>query len=302
MNKIKEMKLLLKDFKLEEFYIVLDKYLKDIDKEEYKYLLINLLEICLLEKEYEFKILFDEIEELLDNDYYLDSYIYIREFYYYIENNNLIVAEFYFKIISKYSNDDSLIEELNNTLAREKIISLISKIIENMKDTNEVIHVLENVSNKTKELIYITLNDKKYNNIKVSSIGNILLFRFVNLKQNIDYEKEIDNIINFYNNGEYTLCIDKANNLFRDSNFNIESPPNSRELFIVLAKSYYKSKQKQQMIVRKYLNIANYLNKYVFDYEENYDYTKWIEELSNSIKRYKKMRRVKKKKRGHYVK
>ena len=296
------MKELLKELKIEKFYTKLDLYLKDINKEEYKYLLINLLEICLLEKEYEFKILFDEIEGLLNNDYYLDSYIYLREFYYCIENNNLIEAEFYFKIISKYSNDDNLIEELNNTLARKKIISLISKIIKNMKDTNEVIHILENVSNKTKELIYITLNDKKYNNIKVSSIGNSLLFRFVNLKQNIDYEKEIDNIINFYNNGEYVLCIDRANNLFRDSNFNIESTPNSRELFIVLAKSYYKSKQKQQMIVRKYLNIATYLNKYVFDYEEKYDYTKWIEELSNSIKRYKKMRRAKKKSGGHYVK
>lgn len=294
MNKIKEMKLLLKEFKIEEFYIVLDKYLKDIDKEAYKYLLINLLEICLLEKEYEFKILFDEIEGLLDNDYYLDSYIYLREFYYCIENNNLIVAEFYFKIIYKYSNNDNLIEELNNTLIKGKTIYLISKIIKHMKDTNEVIHVLENVSDKTKELIYIALNDKKYNNIKVFIIGNVLLFRFVNLKQNIDYVEEINNIINLYNNEEYDLCIDSANNLFRDSNFNIESTPNSRELFIVLAKSYYKSKSKQQMIVRKYLNIAMFLNRYVFDYEEKYDYNNWIEELSISIKKHKKRKRNKK--------
>ena len=102
MNEIEGMKLLLKEFKLDEFYIVLDLYLKAINKEEYKYLLINLLEICLIEKEYEFKILFDEIKILLDNNYYLDSNIYIREFFYCIKNNNLVEAEFYFKIISKY--------------------------------------------------------------------------------------------------------------------------------------------------------------------------------------------------------
>ena len=34
MNKIKEMKLLLKEFKLDEFYIVLDLYLKAINKED----------------------------------------------------------------------------------------------------------------------------------------------------------------------------------------------------------------------------------------------------------------------------
>ena len=293
MNKIKEMQLLLKEFKIEEFCILLDLYLKDIEREEYKYLLINLLEICLIEKEYEFKILFDEIEILLDNNYYLDSNIYIREFFYCIKNNNLVEAEFYFKIISKYFNNDKIIEELDNILIREKTISLISKIIKHMNDTNEIIHVLDNVSNKTKELIYMALRDKKYNNIKVSSISNILLFRFVNLRQNINYVKEVEDIVNLYNNKEYDLCIERSNNLFKDSNFNIESTLNSRELFIVLAKSYYKSKDKQQMIVRKYLNIANLLNRDLFSYDEKYDYTKWIEELSISIKKHKKIKRSK---------
>lgn len=294
MNKIEEMKILLKEFRIEEFYIVLDLYLKDIGQDDYKYLLINLLEICLIEKEYKFKILFEEIELLNEFNYYVDSYIYIREFYYCIENNNLITAEYYFKIIFKYSNNDNLIKELNNILIREKTLSLISKILKTMKDTNEIIHVLDNVSNTTKDLIYLILNDKKYNNIKVSSIGNVLLLRFVNVRQNIDYTEEIDNIIELYNNKEYVLCIERANNLFKDSNFNIEFTTNSRELFIVLAKSYYKSKQKKQIIVRKYLNIARLLNKYVFSYEEKYDYTKWIEELSNSIKQHKKMKRNKK--------
>ena len=289
------MKELLKEFKIKEFKTKLDLYLKDINKEEYKDLLINLLEICMLEKEYKFGILFAEIEELKKENYYLDSYIYLKEFYYCIKNNKLKEAEYYFKIISKYSNNNNLIEDLNNTLIREKTISLISKIIKHMKDTNEVIHVLEDVSNKTKELIYLILNNKKYNNIKVSSIGNILLFRFVNLKQNIDYTEKINKIIELYNNKEYEQCIEYANELFNDSNFNIETTPNSRELFIVLANSYYKSKAKQQMIVRKYLNIANNLNRYVFSYEEKYDYTNWIEELSNSIKRHKKMKRAKKK-------
>lgn len=293
MNKINDMMLLLKEFKIEEFYILLDLYLKDIKREEYKYLLINLLEICLIEKEYEFKLLFDEIELLSDNDYYLDSYIYIREFFSCIKNNNLVEAEYYFKIISKYSNNDKTIEELDNILIREKISSLISKTIKHMNDTKEVIHVFDNISNKTKELIYIALNDKKYNNIKVSSIGNILLFRFVNLRENIDYVKEIDYIVEFYNNKEYELCIKRANELFKDGNFNIESTPNSRELFIVLAKSYYKSKERKQMLVRKYLNIATHLNKDVFIYDEVYDYTKWIEELSDSIRKYKKRKRKK---------
>ena len=162
-----------------------------------------------------------------------------------------------------------------------------------MNDTNEIIHVLDNVSNKTKELIYMALRDKKYNNIKVSSISNILLFRFVNLRQNINYVKEVEDIVNLYNNKEYDLCIERSNNLFKDSNFNIESTLNSRELFIVLAKSYYKSKEKQQMIVRKYLNIANLLNRDLFSYDEKYDYTKWIEELSISIKKHKKIKRSK---------
>ena len=291
MNRINEMKFLLKEFKIEEFYILLDIYLKDIKKLEYKYLLINLLEICLLEKEYEFRMLFDEIEVLKDRDYYLDSYLYIREFYYCIENNKLEEAEFYFKIISNYSNNDNIIEELNSTLIKEKYKSLITKIIKHMKDTNEVIHVLNNVSNYDKELIFLIIGDKKYNNIKVSSLGNVLLFRFINLRQNIDYVEEINNIVTLYNNKEYDLCIEKSNELFKDSNFNIEIIPNSRDLFVVLAKSYYKSKSRQQMTVRKYLNIAMYLNRYVFSYDEKYDYSEWIEKLSYSIKIYKSRRR-----------
>ena len=292
------MKELLKELKIEKFYTKLDLYLKDINKEEYKYLLINLLEICLLEKDYEFEILFDEIEELKNPNYYLDSYIYISRFYHCIKNNNLIEAEFYFKIINKYSNNNNIIEELNNVLIKEKTLYLVSNIIKHMKDTNEVIHVLKNVSNHTKQQIYLTLKRKEYSNIKISSIGNILLFRFVNLRQNINYSIEVNNIINLYNSKEYESCIESANNLFKDSNFNIETTPNSRELFITLAKAYYKSKPKQQMIVRKYLNIANYLNKHVFSYEEKYDYTNWIEELSNSIKIHKKIKRTKKKKRN----
>lgn len=296
-KRVIEMKLILNEWRIDEFFMLLDKYLIDIKKEDYKYLLINLFELCLLEKDDTFKILFDEIEDLSKDEYSMDAYIYIRDFYYYINQNKAREAEICFKIISNYlDNNLNIIEELNNILKRERGRLLLLNIVKQMNDTNEIIHVLENVSNTKKELIYLVLNNKEFSNLKVSDIGgNILLFRVVNLRQNnINYEEVVDKIINLYKNMEYQLCIDMANELFKDINFNIEELSNSRELFIVIAKSYYKLNIKKHLIVRKYLSIANYLNKYKFNYEEKYDYTNWIEELSISISNHKKYKRRKK--------
>lgn len=293
MNEIIEMKNILKEWRMEEFLNYLDKYLKDINREEYKYLLINLLELSLLEKD-NLEILFDELEEISKEDYEFISNIYLQKFYWYIKNNKGKEAEICFKILTRYlDNNLTIIEELNEILKKERIRLLLLNIVKQIINTNEIIHVLVDVSDTKKELIYLLLDDKEFSNLKVNSIGNVLLFRLVNLRQDINYEDEVDNIINLYKDNEYKLCIDRANKLFRDVNLNIDELTRSRTLFIVLAKSYYKLNKARYVIIRKYLTIAKYLNECKFEYDEKYDYTNWIEELSISIKEHKKIRREK---------
>ena len=115
----------------------------------------------------------------------------------------------------------------------------------------------------------------------------------------LKHEDIINNIFELYKLEQYQLCINMAFKLFQDPAYNLEATDDLRELFSVLAKSYFNLDKNRDSSVRKYLSLATLLNNNSLNREEKYNYIDWINQLSNAIGCTKRRKRANKKIKSH---
>jgi len=170
---IDDLKLELQNQYLETFTYLLKLYLKEKNKEEYEYLIINLLKLSILEGDKLYSEVISVLTEIEENTYELDASIYLQNFYFAISNNKLSIAEIYLNIIFRYSNfKGNIIEDLQNTLENRRL---------HLESNNETQH---NQMNTKKEPAKNHLNNsQKDKGLTIETESKVLLDRLTMMKE-----------------------------------------------------------------------------------------------------------------------
>ena len=79
-----DLRAVLKENRVDDFYKLLFVYLRIIGREEYNYLIIWLTKLCVLDNDLTFDLVFRELVELEKGDYYDVSAVFISSFYQYV--------------------------------------------------------------------------------------------------------------------------------------------------------------------------------------------------------------------------
>jgi hypothetical protein len=296
--KIDDLRLLLENGKVEVFFGAMKNYLKQINREKFEYLLIELIKISLLENDKTFYRVFATLEHLAWDDYRFLSSIYIQEFYSYICQNKLKEAEVCLAIISRYGHDSqNIIIELTGVLERaknaemseeecdrESVSKLVLNIVTQMRRQNEIVHLLQDVSDNKRNLICSLINEEEeFRDIRVWSIGSdpkTVLFRLVDLNSDkLNICQLVDNAFLCHRNRQYNQCIEMIELLLRCPDYDPSLLLDPRPIFDILGDSYLRVVISKNT-ARKYFIIVTKLNECMANGEQRYDHTELIAKLS----------------------
>ena len=151
------------DSDLENVFDLLDKYLPLINKENYKFLIVDLAKISILEKDLTFSKPIITLTTVGKDDFSIDTVAYLKDFYQSLANGKLEQAEVYLDIINKAETLDRIgidVDSLNNVFNNMKVVmsdeherkldgsDLVIPVSEN-KDNNIITPVIDEYPDKT---------------------------------------------------------------------------------------------------------------------------------------------------------
>ena len=113
------------DSDLENVFDLLDKYLPLINKENYKFLIVDLAKISILEKDLTFSKPIITLTTVGKDDFSIDTVAYLKDFYQSLANGKLEQAEVYLDIINKAETLDRIgidVDSLNNVFNNMKVV------------------------------------------------------------------------------------------------------------------------------------------------------------------------------------
>lgn len=114
---------------LDKSFVLLKEYLKIINKTEYEFLIVNLIKICILEKDPTFTKAILILTVLNKPDFKIDLASYVHEFYKSLYQENYEVAKIFIDIIDNIGENtlsNNLTKILNNTI-HKKTINIVQK-------------------------------------------------------------------------------------------------------------------------------------------------------------------------------
>lgn len=282
--------------------ITLKEYLKAIEKSEYEFLLVDLIEISLLEEDSDFSKPMSVLSLIMRGEYEYDMSSYLRSFYIALANNEFKIARIYLDIISKSATECVMLDNLYQVLKTTE-----SGTEEDLKDEDyeekteqEVItdafDPKEFIQDKYQNLLEnrgIILLDvmteakidsikaicKEYPNIDVFTIKddhyNRVVLKYIDSSLEVNDVDELKkNAIANYRFGNYEECI-RLNIEILSRAYYADS-----KIYAHIGLSYLKLKNRPLAIM--YLTIANSLAK-----EENLerDYTDLLLSLKGKMTR-----------------
>lgn len=217
--------------KVENAIDELHNYLVSIGKEKYEFLIVDLMKISILEKDYTFSKPMLTLTNINNDKFTFDTLSYVQEFYEKISKNSFEVARIYLDIINKskeFGTPLELMESLNKTLElldkkhQEKVVEQKQQEIEDITTDPDYIFLNEKMNQLTnkKELIILEPMDRvqrkkihklveKFPNMGSFSIGEDkerrIVLRYVNPEW-IDLEEVKSNLSRAQKTKNYKKC------------------------------------------------------------------------------------------------
>lgn len=307
-----DLRAVLKENKVEEFYKLLRVYLRIIGREEYELLISWLTKLCILDGDFTFDMVFRELVELEKADYNDVTAVFIRDFYQYVADEKYKQASICFKIIKKYGNvSPEIIDSLSSKLPHakgsakntssdsvsddgityDKVKEELAGIIKTMQVDGELVHVISEVSSEYKDFALRIFRERglgnEFKNIKfwcfnLESPTIVLRLIDPNIWY-IDIGKKLKSISYFFDTKQYSKCIKCIEELLKYRSFDFLTLEKARTLFYYLAQSYifngqYNNKNRKYFALVTALNSALPKDKQ----QESYDFTEKIAKLTEN--------------------
>ena len=269
----------LKNNKYNKAFSILEEYLIYNQKENYKFLIENLIKICIIEKDSSYEEPINILEEIINDNYIFDVSYYIFKYQSAINNNN-DVAVLYLDIINKSSDlvkktgvieIDKDISNLNIINYNSKVEFIKEKLLEMDKGKNLLI--LENIDEESTEDIQTILREIQgitFFNIYDNDTKMLVIRKKLPLENT---SLIVDEIIykgySSYRKKDYDKCIERYLNLF---SLNEVSP----FIYARIGLAYLGKGDKETAI--EYLTVATLLGKNI---DPSYDYSNIISDLKS---------------------
>ena len=285
--------------------ILLDEYLNKIGKNDYKFIVLDLIKVSISENDLDYLKPLSFLSSLNKTDFSFDVHKYIGLFYEALSVGNLDIARAYFDIISKVDRIGIIPV---NTEGLAKLLDMYEKKEEERLDSFDIYEDLEPIDSlddwnldpdrelikeKREKLIreggILRLDPmpserrkkiheivKEYKDITSFSIlegeERQVLLRYKPNSHYLDYKNVIRNGNRAYRDNDFDRCIYSYNLLLESANF--PKP----FIYGKIGLSYLKKGDKKKAI--DYLTVATYLSKKQHDNQS--DYTELLEKIKSS--------------------
>ena len=289
---------------IDEAFIKLTEYMRSINREEYEFLIVDLIKISLLQGDKTFEVPINTLSLMNMEDYNIELFDYIKGFYEALGQEEMAIADIYLDILKKGSNlnqnptvgkrledilaicEDIYDDKIEAASLKEEVTSQgvekdtesddIKEFIDEMHSRLMIdrgIILLDPMTREQRKQIHILV--REYNDMTSFSVGEDSNRRVVLRKKSgflPEYNlKEEENLArDLYVSGRYDQCIEKNLDILGHLKM-----PNSY-IFAKLGMAYLKNGNLEQAIT--YLEVADALNK---ENNLSYDYSSLIKAIKD---------------------
>lgn len=181
---------------MDKAFDILGKYMQSIGKSEYQFLIIDLIKISLLEKDFDFTRPINALNMLKKDNFSFDVASHMQDFYIALSQNKFDEARVYLDIISKGN------KLCKNTIATDKLYQVLelSSKVSNTKSDNSLVSNHENeainLQNDNSSLGEVYDEKRDSNHVSSSSNKNRVVYQKNNTGHN-DFQNRSDSDLEF---------------------------------------------------------------------------------------------------------
>ncbi|MBQ2873463.1 MAG: hypothetical protein IJE89_05640 [Bacilli bacterium] len=202
---------------IEEATDRIKEYLKYINKENYLYLIENLIKVSILNNDSSYHETISFLNSMNSSNYQFDMKYFYSQFHNSINRNKLDIAEIYLNIIKHYQpefKEDMTLEQLEKISSdlehNKEELSYLMNELNVLKDGNEYMKIIKGIPQKRRKILI-----RLAGSIEELSVGSAgvkepknLVIRRINKELKTDNERKlIDDALKLYLSKEYNIAL-----------------------------------------------------------------------------------------------